>query len=667
MEGAHGELGARLADGLGRDDAHRLADVHRAAGGQVGAIALGANAALAAAGKYAAALDGLDPCGDNLIPYIIGNQLVAANDQLPGIGIVHILCGIPAQQPVAQGFHHVVAVQDGGDGHTLGAFAPALAAILLPDDHVLGYVHQAAGQIARVRRAQGRIRQALPGAVGGDEELQHRQAFPEVGPDGHLDDLARGVCHQAAHPRQLADLVGAAAGAGIGHHVDGIVLIQGLHQGVGHVVRGLFPYRDHVPAALCAGEHTVAEQVIDLLHFPLRVGQDLLLLLRHGDVLEADGDAALGGIFVAQGLDIVQHLAGTGGPIAAVAAVHDVAQVLLHHQLIHFQLEHVVQGLPGHIAQVLGNGIVEDQAAQAGIDDPAVGFALPLPLNADLDLALQGDDPGLIGHGSLVLAAKHLALALEAVPLEGQVIAAHDHILGGAGHRLAVLGLEDVVGGQHQETGFRLGFHAQGHMHGHLVAVEVRVKGGTYQGMELDGPAFHQHRLKGLDAQAVQGRRTVQQHRVFLDDVFQHVPHLGFDPLHHPLGALDVMGVGVLHQLLHDEGLKQLQRHFLGQAALIHLQFRPYHDNRTAGIVHPLAQQVLAEAPLLAPEHIRKGLKGPVARARNRAAPAAVVDEGVHGLLEHPLFVAHDDVRRPQLQEPLKPVVPVDDPAVQVV
>ena len=152
VEGTHGKLGARLADGLGRDDAHCLADVHRAAGGQVGAIALGAYAALAAAGKYAAALDGLDPCGDDLIPYVIGDQLVAADDQLTGIGVVHVLCGIPAQQPVAQGLHHVVAIQDGGDGHALGAFAPALAAVLLPDDHVLRYVHQTAGQIARVRR-----------------------------------------------------------------------------------------------------------------------------------------------------------------------------------------------------------------------------------------------------------------------------------------------------------------------------------------------------------------------------------------------------------------------------------------------------------------------------------------------------------------------------------
>ena len=48
-------------------------------------------------------------------------------------------------------------------------------------------------------------------------------------------------------------------------------------------------------------------------------------------------------------------------------------------------------------------------------------------------------------------------------------------------------------------------------------------------------------------------------------------------------------------------------------------------------------------------------------------AAAAVVYEGVHGLLEHPLFVTDDDFRRAQFHEPLEPVVAVDDAAVQVV
>ena len=47
MEGAHGELGARLADRLGRDDADRLAHIDRRAAGEIAPIALAADAELA--------------------------------------------------------------------------------------------------------------------------------------------------------------------------------------------------------------------------------------------------------------------------------------------------------------------------------------------------------------------------------------------------------------------------------------------------------------------------------------------------------------------------------------------------------------------------------------------------------------------------------------------
>src|SRR5699024_6110989 len=56
VEGTHGQLGARLADGLGRDDADRLAQLDRLAGGHVGAVAACADAGLGAAGQQAADL-----------------------------------------------------------------------------------------------------------------------------------------------------------------------------------------------------------------------------------------------------------------------------------------------------------------------------------------------------------------------------------------------------------------------------------------------------------------------------------------------------------------------------------------------------------------------------------------------------------------------------------
>jgi hypothetical protein len=46
-------------------------------------------------------------------------------------------------------------------------------------------------------------------------------------------------------------------------------------------------------------------------------------------------------------------------------------------------------------------------------------------------------------------------------------------------------------------------------------------------GMQLDRLALDQHRLEGLDAEAVQGRRAVEHHRVLADDLFEDVPNLG--------------------------------------------------------------------------------------------------------------------------------------------
>ena len=103
------------------------------------------------------------------------------------------------------------------------------AAILLGDRHVLRHVHQPARQVAGVGRLERRVGQTLAGAVRRDEVLEHRQPFTEVRLDRALDDLADAarqlllrLRHQAAHARQLADLVAATARAGVEHHEHGV-------------------------------------------------------------------------------------------------------------------------------------------------------------------------------------------------------------------------------------------------------------------------------------------------------------------------------------------------------------------------------------------------------------------------------------------------------------
>src|SRR5262249_12515050 len=110
-----------------------------------------------------------------------------------------------------------------------------------------------------------------------------------------------------------------------------------------------------------------------------------------------------------------------------------------------------------------------------------------------------------------------------------------------------------------------------------------------------------------------------------------------------------------------------LERHLLRQAALVELELGAYDDDRAAGIIDALAQEVLPEAALLALQHVGERLQRPLVGAGDDAAAPSVVEERVDRLLQHALLVAHDDVGRAQLDEPLQAVVAVDDAAIEIV
>ncbi len=151
------------------------------------------------------------------------------------------------------------------------------------------------------------------------------------------------------------------------------------------------------------------------------------------------------------------------------------------------------------------------------------------------------------------------------------------------------------------------------------------------------------------------------------DHFLQNVPNRRLLALHHLLGGLDGGRHVAVLQLAEDKRLEQLQGHLLGQAALVKAQGGADHDHRAARIIHALAEQVLAEPALFALDHVGQRLQRALVGAGDGPAAPAVVQQRIHRLLQHPLFVADDDVRRAQFQQPLEPVVAVDHPAVEIV
>ena len=85
------------------------------------------------------------------------------------------------------------------------------------------------------------------------------------------------------------------------------------------------------------------------------------------------------------------------------------------------------------------------------------------------------------------------------------------------------------------------------------------------------------------------------------------------------------------------------------------------------GVIHALAEQVLAEAALLTFERIGERFERAIVRSAQHTATASVIEQRIHSFLQHALFVAHDHVRRMQLNQLFQPVVAVDHAAVQIV
>jgi len=65
------------------------------------------------------------------------------------------------------------------------------------------------------------------------------------------------------------------------------------------------------------------------------------------------------------------------------------------------------------------------------------------------------------------------------------------------------------MGREHKYPRLSLRFSRKGNMDSHLVAVKIRVVGGANQWVDFDGPPLRKYRLECLNAQPVEGWRTV--------------------------------------------------------------------------------------------------------------------------------------------------------------
>ena len=333
MERAHGELGARLPDGLRGDDADRLTQFDRRARREVAAVTGDADAVLALAGEHRADAHPFDPGTlDFLRPDFV--DLLAGPEELPlrVTRIGNVVAGKPANDPFAEFDHFIFAFVN-----RLHPDAIAGAAIIFTDDNVLRHVHQLARHVTGVGGLERGVGQAFARAVSRDEVFEHGEALAEVGQDRFLDDVAGGLGHQTAHAGELAHLGLIAARAGVHHEPDrvvfpfALVVVEGLQHDVRDLVGAMRPDIDDLVVAFSRCDDAFAILLFDLGNLLLRGFNFLRFLLRNDHVVDADGNARAGGFEEAELLQPVEGCDGFLLPAKLVAIPYQLAELPLDH------------------------------------------------------------------------------------------------------------------------------------------------------------------------------------------------------------------------------------------------------------------------------------------------------------------------------------------------
>ncbi len=341
------------------------------------------------------------------------------------------------------------------------------------------------------------------------------------------------------------------------------------------------PGIDDFVVALAVGDVAGLVRALEALHAIGRLGEQRLLVARDVQVLDPDRHAAARGVGEAELLEAIEELDRLGEASLAEGLEDELPECLLLHVAV----------LERHLVR---DDRVEQHAPDRGGDPLLLAIAIQVVADRGVVLHAPHRQRRLDFGGAAVRLERGdqlriLSGLVEVGRLLGREVAAEHDVLRRLRDRASVGRLEDVVRRQHEQACLELCLERERNVHGHLVTVEVGVERRADERVNTNGLPLDEHRLERLDAQAVECRRAVEEDRMVLDDLFEDLVHLGALALDDLLGALDRLGDPLLHELVDDERLEQLQCHRLGEAALVQLELGTHDDDRTPGVVDALA------------------------------------------------------------------------------
>ncbi len=359
-----------------------------------------------------------------------------------------------------------------------------------------------------------------------------------------------------------------------------------LHQHIRHFCIDLVPSGNHVVVTLVVAHLTEVIHLGDVLDFLVTLGDNARFLVRNQNIIQVKGQTATECLVVTKVLDVVQELCRT----SHTASLNHLRDNRLNGTFLH---HHVL------VADLGGDILIYQYTTRRGLYNVIYRLAVHDIVETNFHLCVDIHTTLVECNDRLLGGVENQALTTNAGALFRDIVQTENHILRRHRDRITIRGVQNIVRTEHQELCLENRFVGQRQVNGHLVTIEVGVESGASQRVQLNSLTLNHLRLESQYTMTVQGRCTVQQYGVSLHYVLQNFVNHRLTAVDNLLGRLNGLDDTALDEFTNDERLIQFRCHLLRKTALVHLQLRTYHDNRTCRIVNTLTKQVLTETTLL--------------------------------------------------------------------
>ena len=397
VESTHGQLCARFTDGLCGNNADCFPGIGRKSGSQIDAVAACADAGSRFTGQNRA---------DKYFVYTVFfknlcifrfQHMLRIKEQLSAFRVSNGFCRETPFDGGSEIFYQLTAVINSSC-----PYAVFCLAVFLADNNILADIYHSTGQITGVRRTESGIRHSLSGTSRGNEIFQNGKTFTEIGLDRDFNRFTGSIRHQAAHTGELTNLIHAASGTGVCHHVNRVMLVKHIRKGIRDILCCFLPFRHDQTVAFIFCDETAFVLTLNVDNFLLRCGNQLFLCGRNRHIGNRNRYGTFCGVLVTKGFDAVKHFRGNRKSMCLNAAVDNVSQLFFANLEADLLIEHMFRISAVYITEILRNRFIVNNTSDCSVNNLMCFYSVNCLRNAQTNRSMKSYNALVVSHNGFI-------------------------------------------------------------------------------------------------------------------------------------------------------------------------------------------------------------------------------------------------------------------------